>query len=225
MTIVIVLELYIYKQLLKKKNQKHIGNYCEVQETLNALKASLKNFFIHTFYPAVSSFAYLIIYFDAFFQTTKICLLHLYSKRQKWYILTLPSISTKSLQVLQDAWTNKTVPERPVLKARDKIMLKWKSEVAWCIDKKKKKIVPRYFKFQAKKKPKKTSCMTILMEMRIKKTTSKAVRSQLLRDTTQVPEAHLEIAWQVMQCTELTYSIFPTGHETQQKVTAIPCTS
>lgn len=32
--------------------------------------------------------------------------------------------------------------------------------------------------------------MTILMEMGIKKATSKAARSQLLIDTTQVPEAH-----------------------------------
>lgn len=67
--------------------------------------------------------------------------------------------------------------------------------------------------------------MTILMEMRIKKATSKAARSQLLIDTTQVPKAHSEIGWQVMQCRELTYSMFPTGHETEQKVTAIPCTS
>lgn len=36
MTIVIVLESYIYKQLLK--NLKHIGNFYEVEKTLNALK-------------------------------------------------------------------------------------------------------------------------------------------------------------------------------------------
>lgn len=67
--------------------------------------------------------------------------------------------------------------------------------------------------------------MTILMEMGIKKATSKAARSQLLIDTTQVPEAHSEIGWQVMQCIELTYSMFSKGHETEQKVRAIACTS
>lgn len=113
---------------------------------------------------------------------------------------------------------------RPLLEARDKILLKWKSEVArWYIDKK--EFVPRYFKFQLLNKPKRTSCMTILMEMGIKKATSKAARSQLLIDTTQVPEAHSEIGWQVMQCIELTYSMFSKGHETEQKVRAIACTS
>lgn len=64
--------------------------------------------------------------------------------------------------------------------------------------------------------------MTILMEIGIKKATSKAARSLLLIDTTQILEAHSEIGWQVMKCRELTYSMLPTGPVTEQKVTAIP---
>lgn len=67
--------------------------------------------------------------------------------------------------------------------------------------------------------------MTLLMEMGIKKVTSKAARSQLLTDTSQVPEAHSETRWEVMQYMNLTYSLFPMGRETEQKVIAIPYTS
>lgn len=107
----------------------------------------------------------------------------------------------------------------PEGKRQDSAQVKiWSSMVHW----QKKKIVPRYFKFQLLNKPKRTSCMTILMEIGIKKATSKAARSQLLIDTTQVPEAHSEIGWQVMQCTELTHSVLPTGHETEQKLQLFP---
>lgn len=109
----------------------------------------------------------------------------------------------------------------PEGKRQDSAQVKiWSNMVHW-----QKKMVPRYFKFQLLNKPNRTSCMTILMEMGIKKAISKAARSQLLIDTTQVPEAHSEIGWKVMQCTELNYSMLPIGHETEQKVTAIPCTS
>lgn len=52
-----------------------------------------------------------------------------------------------------------------------------------------------------------------------------AARSQLPTDTSQVPETCSETSWEAMQYMDLTYRMFPMEHETEQKVTAIPCTS
>lgn len=51
---------------------------------------------------------------------------------------------------------------------------------------------------------------------------SKAARSLLLTDTSQVPEAHSETGCEVTQYMDFTFNMFHIGHETAQKVTSIP---
>lgn len=78
------------------------------------------------------------MYFDAFFQTARTCLLHIYFKRQKHHFLTLSSILQKSLQFCNmPGQPNTTFFKRPALEARDDILLQQKPKVTWCIDKKK----------------------------------------------------------------------------------------
>ena len=119
---------------------------------------------------------------------------------------------------------NTPVSKRPVLEARDKILLERKPKITWCIDRKK-LFLQGTSNFSSCTSQKNPSCMTILIEMGIKRVTSKAARSQLLTDTSQVPEAHSKTSWKVMQYMDLTFSMYSMGHETEQKVTAVPCTN
>lgn len=145
-------------------------------------------------------------------------------KRQKYRFLTLSSILHKFLQRFAICFPNRQTP--PSLRGQS-----WRQEARFSTSRNpiyhgvlpEKSCYSRYFK--CLNKPNRTSCTTILMELGIKIIIiilSKAARSLLLTDTSQVPEAHSETGCEVTEYMDFTFNMFPMGHETAQKLQLFP---